>query len=376
MSNQAQYIFSDKYAKFDMGPDHPLRIQRLTMANELIEMVGMGVPAVDVPPATEEQMARFHDRRYLETLREFSQGPMTMPFAMFGLGSKDNPIFPGLYDWCALAAGASIQASRTVLNGAPEAFSMAGGMHHAMAARASGFCYINDINLAIIELVKQGKRVAYLDLDAHHGDGVQWAFFGSDQVMTISLHQHPETLFPGSGVLEETGRDAGVGYNINIPLWPHTDDDLYIRCFEELVPPLVEAFKPDYIVSQIGVDALLDDPLANLNLTTNGLMRCLKVTRTMAEGRWLALGGGGYHLANVARGWAMAWAIIRDMEDNLPEKLPREFIDRYTLGRDQHDLLDPPGSLRGRYYARAIEEAHNSIDWVKRQVFPLHGLRG
>ena len=376
MTDQASYIFSDKYQQFDMGPDHPLRIKRLAMADELISLCGLGVPCVDVHPATHDQLARFHDRRYLETLREFSQDPVPMPFAMFGLGSKDNPIFPGLYDWCALAAGASIQTAKEVLGGTPRAFSPAGGMHHAMAARASGFCYINDINLAIMELTSRGKRVVYIDLDAHHGDGVQWAFFGSSQVLTISLHQHPETLFPGSGVLEEIGRDDGLGYNVNIPLWPHTDDDLYIRCFEELVPPLIQAYAPDVIVSQIGVDALLDDPLANLNLTTASLMRCLQAVRGLAGDAWVALGGGGYHLANVARGWTMAWAVIQGREDELPGRMPDEFIKRHGLPRDQHDLLDPPGSLRGRYYPRAVEEAHTSIDWVRRQVFPLHGIRG
>ncbi|ADK84645.1 Histone deacetylase [Desulfarculus baarsii DSM 2075] len=372
----AAYVYSDEFARFDFGPGHPLRVQRLALAHQLITDCGLDAPALPAFPASDDQMATFHDRRYLDTLRELSESPVPPPFAMFGLGGKDNPVFPGVYEWAALSAGASLAAAELLLAGRPAVFSMAGGMHHAMAARASGFCYVNDINLAIMRLLAQGRRVVYIDLDAHHGDGVQWAFYGSDKVLCISLHQNPETLFPGSGVLEEIGRGQGVGFNVNIPLWPHTDDDLYVRAFEELVPPLVEAFRPDCVVSQTGVDSLMGDPLANLNLTTQGLGRCLLDLRQMAQGRWLALGGGGYDLANVARGWALAWAIISGQEDKLPEEMPKNFVQAHKLGRDRRMLLDPPGALRGRYWPRAAEEAKSSIKFVREKVFPLLGAKG
>ncbi|MBI5521674.1 MAG: acetoin utilization protein AcuC [Desulfarculus sp.] len=371
------YVYSDELLKFDYGPTHPLRIWRLGLVNQLIELCGLTLPAVPITPATLDQMCIFHDRRYLETLAEMSRSEGGDHQLAYGLGAEDNPVFPGLYDWSALLTGGTLGATRLVVeDGHPVAFNIAGGMHHAMAGRASGFCYVNDAVVAIKGLLAKGLRVAYIDVDAHHGDGVQWAFYDSDQVLTISLHQHPATLFPGTGSVEEMGRGAGRGFAVNLPLWPDTDDDIYTQCFEEVVPPVIEAFEPDYIVSQLGVDTFLSDPLANLNLTTKGFGRCLKLISQMAMGRWIALGGGGYHVVNVARGWTLAWAVMRGLEDDLPRELPWDWCEHLNLPLDERWLLDPKEKIRGRMWNRAQRDAEDIVAYLKKNLFPLIGARG
>jgi acetoin utilization protein AcuC len=353
-----------------------LRIWRLGLVHELIRELGMEQPAFVPAPASREELASFHDRHYLDTLEELSRSPEKEAYLAFGLGAEDNPVFPGLYDWAALLGGATLQATRLVADeGYPIAFSMSGGMHHALAGRASGFCYVNDLVLGIKELVARGKRVAYIDLDAHHGDGVQWAFYNTDQVLTISLHQHPATLFPGTGSLEEMGRGAGKGFSVNLPLWPDSDDDIYTHCFDEIVPPLIEAFQPDYIMTQLGVDTFLADPLANLNLTTGGFGHCVKTLRTIARGRWIALGGGGYHVINVARAWALAWAIMLGREDELPRDLPPAWCERFKIPADERRLLDPSDKIRGRSYYRATADAEDAVAFIRYNIFPLVGAK-
>ena len=270
-------------------------------------------------------------------------------------------------------AGASLTAGELVsVKGYPAAFNMAGGMHHALTARAAGFCYINDVAVMISALLKKERcRVAYVDLDAHHGDGVQWAFYDNPQVLTISLHQHPATLFPNTGGYEEMGKDWGYGYAVNVPMWPDTDDDIYLRCFKEVVPPLLEAFKPDYLVTQLGADALYADPLANLNITTKGYGEAVRLLKEMSRGRWIALGGGGYHTVNVARAWTQVWAIICGRSAELPQRLPDEFRLKYKVPQDERHLLDPDMKLRGRHYPRAKEQAKESLRYIFENIFPI-----
>lgn len=370
------YLYSPEYQRFNYGPHHPLRIARLALCHELIGLCGLPHASEPFAPASREELGLYHDRRYLETLAELSAHPRASGYLAFGLGPGDNPVFPGVYEWSALLAGASLAAGRLVAEaGRPAAFNMAGGMHHALAARAAGFCYVNDAVLVIGRLRARGSRVLYLDLDVHHGDGVQWAFFESDQVLTISLHQHPATLFPGTGYLEEMGRGPGRGFAVNLPLWPDSDDDIYIQCFDRIVPPLVQAFAPDYLVSQLGVDTFFEDPLANLNLTTRGFGHCLRRLRELARGRWIALGGGGYDLLNVARGWTLAWAVMCGREGDLPEELPPDFVRRHRVAEDRRLLLDEDHHLRGRFWDRARRDAEEIIAHIQRHHFPILGAR-
>ena len=268
------FVYSDAFARFDYGSRHPLKPFRLKLAYELIRACGLlGSPdprLVEASPARGDELRTFHAPDYLDALAASNSGSPAPGAERYGLGPGDNPVFPGMYDWSALIAGASFLAADLVDSGeAAAAFNIAGGLHHAMASRASGFCYINDPVLAIRRLVDRGRKVAYIDIDAHHGDGVQEAFYGTDRVLTISLHESGNYLFPGTGSEHETGRGAGAGSSVNVHLPPETDDELFTRAFRAVVPPLIESFRPDIVVSQLGVDTFRSDPLAHLNVTTN-----------------------------------------------------------------------------------------------------------
>jgi acetoin utilization protein AcuC len=220
-------------------------------------------------------------------------------------------------------------------------------------------------------MVQDGLRVVYLDVDVHHGDGVEAAFYNTDRVLTISLHQHGHTLFPGTGFPDDMGQGPGRGYAVNVPLMPGTDDDLYIWVFMELVPPLVHAFAPDILVTQLGVDTLATDPLASLNLTTNGFSRIIREIKSWGL-KWVALGGGGYNVMNVARAWTQAWAIMKGVE--IPDTLPQEFVNKHRTELGQNlTLSDRPYKINGAIADSTRQMASSVVTKIKETVFPLLG---
>src|SRR3989441_8744683 len=301
-------VYSEEWRRFDYGPEHPLRMERLGLTWRLMEgydLTALPRSKVLAPePAELESIALFHTPEYLDTLRAVSAGDWVPHAARYGLGPGDNPIFPGLWEAAQLAAGGSLLAARLVAEGeADRAFHFAGGLHHAMPDRASGFCYVNDAVLAIMRLRERGLRVAYVDIDAHHGDGVQHAFYADPNVMTISTHERGERLFPGTGFVREKGAGAGVGFSVNLPLEAYTDSAVYLPAFEAVVPPLIERFKPDVIVAQLGVDAHRTDPLTHLALDVQGFGRAVQRIPAPAP-RVGALGGGGYDLRDGPRMWS------------------------------------------------------------------------
>ena len=242
-------------------------------------------------------------------------------------------------------------------------------MHHALANRASGFCYINDIAVGIKDLLARNLRVAYVDVDAHHGDGVEAAFKDTDQVLTVSIHQHGRTLFPGTGFVYETGSGRGQGYSVNLPLLPGTDDELFLKVFGELVPDLLSAFKPDILVTQLGVDTFRSDPLTNLCLTTNGFVEIVKIFKEMGL-PWLALGGGGYHIVNVARAWTLAWALMNDIEP--PDELPETFLELIRpYGYREELLRDKQLRMNGAGRAEAESTARNVLETIRATILPV-----
>jgi acetoin utilization protein AcuC len=368
---RAAFIYSDDFARFDYGAAHPLKTFRLKLTYELIQACGLLTPSdpsvIEPCTASENDLLAYHTRAYLEVLKAANSGAALAEADAFGLGPGDNPIFPGMYDWSKLVAGASLLAASLVDSGEVGiAFNISGGLHHALASRASGFCYINDPVLAILYLVQRGRKVAYIDIDAHHGDGVQEAFYNTDRVLTISLHETGESLFPGSGFEYDTGTGPGRGYSVNVPLPPEADDELFVHAFEEVVPPLVEAFGPDIIVTQLGVDTFRTDPLAHLNVTTNGF--CDVVTRIKALApKWVALGGGGYDVANVARAWTLAWSIMTgtDAPDSIPETVLRHYAQAGFRGRK---LRDETYALDRRSRERLQEHMDRVIHYIKNNV--------
>jgi len=307
------FVFSDEFDRFQYDGTHPLRMERLTLTHELCKTYGLfdlpDVQMIRAEAAQEESLLRFHTPAYVEVLKLASRGEFK-GYYTHGLGPGDNPMFAGLWEWSLLHTGASLQCAREVGEGRSRiAFNISGGLHHAHADRASGFCYINDPVLAIYHLLDRGMKVMYLDIDAHHGDGVQWAFYEDPRVLTVSFHQDGKTLFPGTGDVVETGRGPGLGYSVNIPMLPGTDDTVFWEGFCSIVPPLMEKYRPDVVVSQLGVDTFVDDPLASLELTTSGFCRVVSFLAEKAPS-WVALGGGGYAVSNVVRAWTLAWSIL------------------------------------------------------------------
>jgi len=248
------------------------------------------------------------------------------------------------------------------------AFNLAGGWHHAHRAKASGFSYLNDAVLAINWLVERGRRVVYLDIDAHHGDGVQEGFYNSSQVLTISLHESGIYFFPGTGFEDEIGEGAGKGYSVNVPLLAHTDDAIYMKAFDEVAYPLIAAFNPDVIVTQIGADTFRTDPLTKLEITTHSysyIMHKLKVLKIP----WIALGGGGYDLLNTSRAWCIAWAEMNGIK--LDPRLPAAFLKTIEpLGYPHRSLLDAMHWSEEHERNLALDAVEKSIARLKETVFP------
>jgi acetoin utilization protein AcuC len=267
-------IFSPLFGNYSYGDEHPFKLQRYHVAQELMEAYGLlRLPGMEIRgclPVDDDLVLTFHDPAYIARLKEFSASNKPRADFRFGLGDADCPVFQGLYDCAALGAGATFEAARLVEEEDFDiAFNLAGGWHHAHRAKASGFSYLNDAVLAINWLVARGRRVVYLDIDAHHGDGVQEGFYDSDRVLTISLHESGINFFPGTGFEDEIGEGAGKGYSANVPLLAHTDDALYMKAFDEVAYPLIAAYDPDIIVTQIGADTFRTDPLTRLEITTH-----------------------------------------------------------------------------------------------------------
>ena len=367
------FVYTDAYFDFDYGPTHPLKVIRLKLAYDLIRAYGLldlpSVQFIETKRAGEEDLALFHDQDYLNMLKQANEGPLRGSGYAYGLGPGDNPVFKGLYDWSLWVTGATIQAVDLVAEGEDEiAFNIAGGLHHAQRSRASGFCYVNDAVIGILRLLNKGKRVAYIDIDAHHGDGVQNAFYHTDQVLNISLHETGHTLFPGTGHEYEIGEGRGEGYSVNLPFPPFTDDGVYLWAFEEIVPPLIQAFNPDVVVTQLGVDTFFDDPLTNLHLSIFGFERVVKKIKELAP-RWVALGGGGYAVSNVARAWALAWSVMNGV--GLSDDLPESYLEEAAkLGIHEKRLREelPFSSQSGESGVRT--EMERVVNYLKRTVFP------
>ncbi len=311
-------VYSLDYSQYEYGPNHPLEPRRAEETVALCEKYDLlDKPWIDVlkPQVAErEVLALFHDWDYLSALEEANDGVFRERMIEFGLGTVDCPVFPGVYDYSALVTGGTMLAANLVKEARYDlAFNPAGGFHHAQRRNAEGFCYVNDIAIAIRSLLRRGCRIAYVDVDAHHGDGVQSAFYEDDRVLTISLHESGKTLFPWTGFETEIGAGEGRGYNINVPLPPQTDDEVFLVAFHEVVPEAISAFDPDIVFALIGADGLLVDPLSHLRLTNNAYAEVAKVIEAISP-KCVTLGGGGYHMNSVTRAWCLAWSIMNGIE--------------------------------------------------------------
>ena len=371
------FMYSPELTRNILREDHVLRPMRLRLVYELLQAYGVfeRPDAVVIEPrvATDLELMSFHGRDYVESVQAFSRGEDLHRQNRYGFSDwGDNPISEGMYDAAALAAGASLVAAETVWNGEADAvFNAGGGYHHAGPDFASGFCVFNDVVIAILRLLALGaERVAYVDIDAHHGDGVQNAFYSSNHVLTISIHQSGQTLFPGTGETAEMGEEPGVGYAVNVPLAPGTHNAAYAHVIENAVAPLIRAFNPDVLVTQQGIDTHIDDPLTHLRLTSEGHTSAVAKLGSLSPGKWLAMGGGGYDLSAVARCWAMDYAVMAGAE--LPDDIPPSYQENYGLKQLRDD---PAPDLLEADDARVWREAEESVRRVRELIFPVHGIK-
>ncbi|ODT98041.1 MAG: acetoin utilization protein AcuC [Pseudonocardia sp. SCN 72-86] len=380
-ASSAAVVWTPGFLDYQLSEDHPLNPVRLDLTMRLARGLGVldDVELLEPEPATDEELERVHSSSYLTAVRSAPE----LPFGVgHGLGTSDNPVFFGMHESSALIAGGSLLAARRIAEGADRAVNIAGGLHHAMRDRAAGFCVYNDCAVAIQWLLDQGyERIAYVDVDVHHGDGVQAAFYDDPRVLTVSMHQHPLTLWPGTGWASETGTGDGTGYAVNVPLAPGTGDAGWLRAFEAVVPSLLASFQPQVLVSECGADTHSDDPLANLELSVDGqraiYRRMRELADTTAGGKWLVLGGGGYSLFRVVpRSWTHLLGVVLDRDVEPSRPLPADWIAHATtltgrpLPTDMTDGADPSFEPWGGDFA-AVDP---TIVEVRRAVFPLHGL--
>lgn len=336
-------VWGDDLLHYDFGPGHPLTPKRFGPGIDLVREVGAGRI---LPPreAGDEELGRLHDAGYVRQVRSFSDHPW-QPTAM-GIGSGDVPAFHGMHEVSAQVAGGSIDAIREILSGrAAHAFAPAGGLHHAMPSRASGFCVYNDVALAVAAARDAGHRVLYLDLDVHHGDGVQTIFWDDPEVLTFSIHQSGRSLFPGSGGIDERGAAEALGSAVNVPLEASSGDDSWWPIVESMVPALAATFRPSFLVTQHGCDSHALDPLANLRVTTAAYARACALLDGIAheycDARWLATGGGGYDAYRVVpRSWAIVW--LAQAHRDVPAETPLAWRERWATDAEDFGQTPPP----------------------------------
>lgn len=394
MPDKIGLIYSKDFKRYNFGETHPLRPIRVELTYALFEALGLTTHErlVVIPPemATEEELTEVHSHEYVAAIKHYSEtGPSAgiSPEAFqYGLGPGDNPIFKGMHEASALVAGASLTAMKHIMDPANDltmVFNPAGGLHHAVRDKASGFCIYNDIAVAIAHYLKYTKkRVMYIDIDAHHGDGVQWIFYNEPRVLTVSLHESGKYLFPGTGFVSEMGKGKGKGSAINLPMKPNAYEQPYLDVFDAIVPAAAEIYQPDLIVSQLGVDTHFNDPLTGLGLTTGTHERLGQRIRDIARentgDNWLAVGGGGYLMTVVPRSWAMILAMLLDV--TLPNELPEEWVSQaHKLVPEEPTptrLRDFNGQLESRlmrdpvYAQDHMDYADNLVAQVKNEVFP------
>ena len=393
MSASTLVVWDDVFGDYDFGPSHPLRPLRLELTMSLARQTGV-LDLVDLRPpsaAGDDLLELVHDPLYIGAVRA-APDDLRARFERWGLGTGDNPVFPRMHEAASLVTGASVDAARAVWEGTHEhAVNISGGLHHAMRDRASGFCVYDDPAVAIAWLLSAGaERVAYVDVDVHHGDGVQAAFYDDPRVLTISMHESGLTLFPGTGFADETGRGDAVGSSVNVALPAGTGDAGWLRAFHAVVPPLLRAFRPQVLVTQHGCDTHVLDPLAHLFMSVDGQRVAYRALHELAHelcgGRWVALGGGGYepvqvvprawtHLLAEAAGTEVSGATPDDWRQEAQargrEVAPTGLLDDAPALWAPFEPSDPLESAGQGRLERAVDDA---ISATRAAVFPSYRL--
>ena len=374
---KAVFIYSPQIEKYHYPPNCPFDISRAGKTRKILNSMELlsGNGKSEIVPVLPQKtvIEKFHSACYLDVLKTTAKGHWSIEALNMGIGTPDCPVFSDMYDCAILACGGTLSAANLILTGSADVvFNPSGGFHHAGPECAAGFCYINDVVLACMVLAEEEKRVLYLDVDVHHSDGVQNAFYDRSDVMTISFHESPKTLFPGTGFKDEIGTGRGKGYCVNVPLPTGTYDEAYMKAFKTLAIPLIEAYNPDVIVFELGADALAGDPLAHLCLTNNVYADISNLLMRFDK-PILMTGGGGYNIDNTVRAWALAWSVLCGADTSQDMNL--------SLGGVMLENTDWQGGLRDRVRAvhrqqpdSITQEIEAVIKTVKANVFCLHGL--
>jgi acetoin utilization protein AcuC len=374
------FVFSDEIARFEFGEDHYFKPERAAKTYELCNRYGViNQPWIRIlrPESIDKSLLTlFHEPEYLRILEKASHGEVGIEILERGIGTTDNPIIPGIFEWSLKVVGGTNTAMRQVVNGdALTAFNPLGGFHHARSDRAEGFCYINDIVIAIKDTLDKSPdiKVAYIDIDAHHGNGVQEAFYDDPRVLFVSIHETGRTLYPWSGSEVEIGEGDGRGFTVNMPIEPGSDDEVFSFVFDKIVPPLVESFSPYVIVAELGADTLISDPLTHLKLTNNGYIRAVKKMIELCP-RILALGGGGYDLYRTSRCWTLAWSALNRLE---PTDEFAGLVGGMMFGPEMEvgSLYDHPYLTTGEAKEKAMLEGQRVVDYLQKNIFPIHGIK-
>lgn len=379
-------IWDDEVAAYDFGPGHPLAPIRVELTIELIRrcgLLGNGVDELLPGRFAESDLLRLHREPFVDTVKRLSADPTARSDPEFGLGEGDTPAFPGMHPASLQVCAGSVEAARQVWEGVSDhAFNPAGGLHHAMPDRAAGFCIYNDPAIAIDWLLENGaERVAYVDVDVHHGDGVEVMFRDDPRVLTISLHESGRFLFPGTGAADDIGGPAAQGSAANLPLHPGTTGGLWLEVFDEVVDPLLRGFAPDVLFTQLGCDTHATDPLAHLRLTVDDMAtiyaRLHRLSHEICDGRWIATGGGGYQLVEVVpRAWTLAFAEMTGR--SLPIETPmdwQQLAAERTGVTPPRAFTDDPIVETEAMAGLARRTAEESVEAVRRLVLPRHGAR-
>lgn len=332
------FVGREALGDYDLGPEHPLSPTTRALAVDLLRATGLlnRADVVEITPhtASDELITEVHDPRYVDAVKRYAANPIeatSLDALEWGLAAwGDTPAFAGMHEAAAAVCGASVTAALAVWNGAvDQVFCPGGGLHHALKAKANGFCTYNDPAVAIRALLDAGAdRVAYVDVDVHHGDGTQFLFYDDPRVLTCSVHEDGRYLFPGTGGLDERGVGAGIGTSINVPLPPLSGSGPYLRAVREVIVPAVTAFAPQVVVTQNGVDPHHQDPLAHLQVEMDAFPQLWRALHDLAgeaaDGRWVALGGGGYNVDVLPRAWALLFAEMVGV--TLPDELPQDWL--------------------------------------------------
>ncbi|MHC4636878.1 MAG: acetoin utilization protein AcuC [Planctomycetota bacterium] len=373
----AAFVYSERFDELKYPASCPFNISRAPETKKILESMslleGENKTVIGAAEAKRMELKKFHTARYLHTLKSASKGRFEAEAFSMGIGTPDCPVFEQMYEYSALACGASLKGADLILSGQAElVFNPSGGLHHSGPEKAAGFCYMNDVALACIILSEAGKKVLYLDVDVHHGDGVQDAFYSRNDVMTISFHQDGRTLFPGTGFVDEIGTEQGKGYSVNVPLPLGTYDEAYIQAFKAVVLPLFGVFEPDVIVFELGADTLAGDPLANLQLTNNTYADIIHYLLGF-DRPILMTGGGGYNIQNTARAWAWAWTALcgDDDQDDMNLGLGGVMLESTDWQGGLKDRELPVSSQQRQLVEASIE---NTLRKIKENIFPIHGI--